>query len=141
MVRFHLASQMCLVEDGEDLLADLEAGRLGEDNGAAHVGAGDESRWLGTGRRMVVVEAHYHFCIAVVEGDCVDLHQDFALPWNREGRAGQSEIRDSGLGGEPLKAFGREGHYFCCCCGGCEVKRERETGRKGDRGKRREERR
>ncbi len=113
MMRLHLAAQMRLVEDGENLLANLEAGRVGEDNGAAHVGAGDESRGFGTGRRMVVVKAHYDFRIAVIEGNGVDLHQDFALSWNREGRAGERKVRDSGLCGEPLAALGGERH--CCC--------------------------
>lgn len=48
---------------------------------------------------MVVVLPHYHFCVAVVEGDGVDLDEDFVGTWGREWRARESEVGDAGLCG------------------------------------------
>jgi hypothetical protein len=58
---------MRLIEDRKDLFAGFEARGVGQEDGTTHVGARDQSRRLGAGSGVVVVEAHYHFCIAVVE--------------------------------------------------------------------------
>lgn len=59
---------------------------------------------------MVVVEAHYYFCVAVVERDGVDFHEDFV--WARDGQwsGGRFEVFETVLGGDPLLNFGGRRH-------------------------------
>ena len=62
---------------------------------------------------MVVVETHYYFGIAVVEGDGVDFDEDFVGSWGGQGSGGLSEVFQTILGSSPLLDCGWEGH-----CGG-----------------------
>lgn len=114
MLGLNLAFQMCLVEDRKNVFAGLEAWGIGEENSAAHIGTRDESGGFGARCVVVVVFAHYDFCVTVVEGNGVDLDQDFTWSWGGQGGAGESEVGDAGLCGEPLAGLSGEGH--CCCC-------------------------
>lgn len=73
MICLYLPGDMCLIEDRENLFAGLEARGVGDEDCAAHVGAGDKSGGLGTGGGVVIVLAHNDFCVSIVEGHGVDL--------------------------------------------------------------------
>lgn len=51
---------------------------------------------------MVVVEAHYYFGVAVVEGDGLDFDQDFVFFGDGKGSGGSGEVFKAVLGGYPL---------------------------------------
>jgi hypothetical protein len=86
---------------------------------------------------VVVVEAHYHFCIAVVEGDGMDLDQYFTWSWRWEGKAGEGDVRDAGLCSEPLAVLGGERHR-CRCYEEVKFEEKKETWRTVEEGKGRE---
>lgn len=105
-----LALQMRLVENTQDFLVFFPERGVGRYDGAAHVGAGYDGRCGAARGFVVVVEAHYDFGVAVVEGDSVDFYEDFvwACDWKRGG--GLGEVGETILGGDPLLDLRRGRH-------------------------------
>lgn len=102
---------MCLVEGGQYAITDLPLGGIGLDDDPAHVRAGDQFGYRTAGRGVVVVEAHYHFCVAVVDGDGKDFDEDFGGAWGWEGSSCEGEAVEAILGGRPLFDCGWQGHF------------------------------
>jgi len=73
---------MCLIKDTQHLIPLFPTGRVRGDDCAAHVGARHDCCGWGAGRGMVVVKAHYDFCVAVIECYGVDLDEDFVGAWD-----------------------------------------------------------
>lgn len=102
---------MCLIKDTKYFISDFPFGGVGDDDGAAHVGTRYDFGGLGTaGCAVVVVEAHDHFGVAVVEGYGGDLDEDFGGAWIGHGRGGLREVLETILVGDPLLDFGWERH-------------------------------
>lgn len=51
---------------------------------------------------MVVVEAHYYFGIAIVEGNGVDLDEDFVFTGDGKGSGSLCKLFETILGSYPL---------------------------------------